>query len=351
VKAILQVADTGPLESLVAMLQAVGVECYTLSNSLKKELRSIGCDTVLDIEGLVRGWGYDQPMALPVAGLADMARADVCYFDVKAHRNGPKVLKRWPSLANRIVWYRINGGKPEHVINNRGDHGDEINPGCPVLTPNQWYGTKMFLGDGHDGPITAHPQAYTCWPPFVRFDDYLAPRESSYAPPICLIHNLTGWGYSAVIDLFRQEIGVRCYGASSPDGLLQHQEIRLLLQKTIAMVHLKSNDAPGYAIYECLAAGCPLICTQRMIWRCKMEVLLEPGVTCLTFDHNEHHRPLDDRDVSLCCQEVKGHLKTLSDPGYNQTIGLAGRERLKSLMWRADRDGQSLKEFLGRAFP
>lgn len=353
VKAILQVADQGPLESLVVMLRSVGVECLYPCFDLRQELRRIGMTLVLEIDGLMKGMGYDRPLDLPPAEISDMERDDVIYVDVKAHRDYATVTKRWPNLKDRVLWYRINGGKPEHVINARGDHGDEVNPPCPILTPNLWY-RKDNVGVCHD-------KAYACWPPFYRFDEYVYPRPyeptekykhspDKYKQSLCLIHNLTGWGYGALVDNVRK-LGVMCYGAGSPDGLIQHREIKVRLSNSLCMVHLKSSDAPGYALYEALAAGCPIVCSRRLIWRNRMQDLFIPGKTCLVFDR-ETHDGLTPDDVDSCTQEIAGHLKALVDPGYNQAIGRAGQARLKELMWSENKveDVESLRVFMQRSF-
>jgi hypothetical protein len=349
--AILQVADTGPLESLVVMLRAVGWVCKMPNVVLRRELRSLGCDTVLDVADLVRGMGYEDPLAIDEAGPEEMAGPSTVYVDVKAHRNGPKVWAKWSNLIDRTLWYRINGGRPEVVPG----AGDEVDPPCPVLTPNQWYRDSEAIQS-----LTCR-RAYVCWPPFLRFDDYYSkhPRPFGtsdlppvYDGPLCLVHNLYGWGYGALVHRFRAELGVRCYGAGSPDGLLPHYHVPRLLLTALAMVHLKSSDAPGYALYEALAAGCPIVCTRRLIWRNRMQDLLIPGETCLVFDR-ETHEGLSEEDVHQCTAEAKAALERLRDPTENRRIGLAGRERLKALMWSPDRPGDvsSLQTFLQRMFP
>lgn len=328
------------MESLVVMLQSAGYDCAIPSHSLKQELRALGCDTVLDIANLVRGMGYEEPMELPEAGPADMARSDVLYVDVKAHRNGPKVWKRWPHLKTRTLWNRINGAAPEHVVNARGDHGNEIEPPCPVLTANLWY--------AEEGPWS--PIAYACWPPFVRMHEYAYPRTPKpFTNPLCLIHNVQGWGYQALVPEMRK-LGVMCHGAGSPDGLINHREIPILLSRALCMVHLKSNDAPGYALYEALAASCPVVCTRRLIWRCQMQSLLIPGETCLVFDR-ETHDSLSEQDVAECTMEVQGHLERLADRDENQRIGEAGRKRLQEVMWDEKRDGGGFRKWMKRMFP
>jgi len=342
--AILQCADTGPLESLVLMLRTAGYRCLIPDQGLLNALRDAGCDTVLDIADLVRYWGYDEPTVSDRASLKHMDRANL-YVDVKAHRACPKIVQHWPNLRGKVLWYRINGGKPEHVVTSSGfDCGDEIDPPCPILTPNQWY----------KEPGARAGRVYTCWPPFVRFADHDFPRvhnkgwRTKYDPPICLIHNLQGWGYGRLIKPLA-ELGIRMHGVASPNGLIQHHEIPVRLSSALCMVHLKSSDAPGYALYEALASACPVVCTRRLIWRCRMGELLIPGKTCLVFDR-ETHEGLTDQDVIDCTSEVQSHLQTLSDPKENGRIGLAGRERLKELMWNEKRDGAGFRAFMERHF-
>lgn len=335
--AVLQVCDTGPLESLVVMLRSAGYQCYLPNDSLKSRFRFAGCDTVLDVKGLVDNWGYDQPMPLPLADSDILDKCDL-YVDIKAHRNGPKLWNKWPRLQGRTLWYRINGGEPEHVIRNKEDFGDERNPPCPVLTPNLWY--------REPGPWQAI--SYACWPPFYRFNDYYAlwVREPLYfSDPICLTHNLVGWGYGELIDRC-VSLGVRCYGNRSPQGLISHKEIPKLLSHAKCLVHLKTSDAPGYSLYEALAAACPLVVSRSLIWRNKMGELFEPGVTCLAFDKPTHA----DCDVDSCQGEIKAAIEQLSDPEENRRIGMAGKERLQALLWNVERDGHGLSEFLRKCF-
>ena len=379
-KAILQVADTGPLESLVVMLRSIGYECFLPNDTIKSELRGLGCDCVLDVSGLVENWGYSQPIDLPLANKAMMGTADL-YVDVKAHRNGPKVWSRWPNLEKRTLWYRINGGEPEHVIkrdengNVTEDHGDERDPPCPILTPNLWYrderydprltdrrclefqemvdpGEAIIDCDDWTIPTPWVDKSFACYPPFYRFDDYYTKhgRAHLYDKPICLIHNLQGWGYTKLIERVRA-LDVRCHGRSSPDGLIPHGNVARELYSALAMVHLKSSDAPGYALYEGLAAGCPLVVSRRLIWRNRMQDLLIPEETCLVFDR-ETHDGLTDQDVDECELAIGTSLGRLRDPVLNERIGMAGRAKLQELMWseKKQEDVQSLGQFMERMF-
>lgn len=352
--AILQMADAGPVESTAVMLHAVGYRVYLPNDHLRAALRDAGCDTVLSPRDLTRGMGYD-PIDFPEVGPEAMETCDL-FCDIKAHRSYSKIVARWPRLAGRILWTRINGGRPEHVVNASGDHGDEVNPPCPVLTPNQWYSCNHEDPDNTGSCVKCQstemrfsgvPGAYTCWPPFVRFDEY-GRVEPVSDTPVCLIHGMGGWGYGALVEPLRA-LGVRMYGAGSPDGLVRHQAVPPMLAKALCMVHLKSSDAPGYSLLEALASACPVVCTRRLIWRCRMQELLVPGETCLVFDR-ETHDGLTDDDVRECTREVGEHLERLRDPAENRRIGENGRNRLREVMWRVDRDGPGLVEFMERNF-
>ncbi len=329
--AILQVADTGPLESLVVMLRSAGYECKLVDDRLQGELRALGCDNVTTIRGLVENWGYEQPFPLPTAEPDDMHDADL-YVDVKAHRNGPRVIARWPELRGRVLWYRINGTEPEHVINQNGDHGDEVNLEFPVLTPNLWYrscpSTNKQCKPGTPRGANWGGMAYPCWPPYVRFDEHPPRNQAPFTAPLCLVHNVAGWGFGPVCDAFRA-LGIAVHGRGSPDGLLPHRDALARLRSALCMVHMKSSDSPGYALYESVAAGCPVVCSRRLPWRNRMEELFEDGVTCLMYDV-AHHGP---HDVAECEREVRGHLVRLADPRENARIARNARERLSELMW------------------
>jgi hypothetical protein len=359
--AILQLADQGPVESTAIMLRAAGYDVAIPNNALRDTLRGLGCDTVLDPRGLTEGMGYD-PLTLPEVGLEAMDTCDL-YCDVKAHRNGPKVWKFWPRLKGRTLWVRVNGGAPEHVRRPRGDGttedcGNEIDPGCPVLTPNLWYRDR--------------PDAYACWPPFAGWGGYYAkngrtvpgfhqmPTGETFrdpnpgdllvsGPPVCLIHNVDGWGYSEVVRWFRY-MGGKCYGShGSPDGLVQHSEIPGLLSRALALVSLRSNDCPGYAMYEAAAACCPMIVPRRLIHRMRMEDFLIPDVTCLVFDRPEPGQV----DAEECAAEIKAGLERLKDPEVNWRIGKAAHDKLAGLMWstQSEADRYSLRDWFELNFP
>jgi hypothetical protein len=364
--AVCQVGHPASLESLVVMLEAVGVRCVLPSNALYDRLRGLGCDTVVDPLGMADGWGYDLGVKLDQVGEKVMADPETVYVDVKAHRNGPKVWGKWRNLKRRTLWYRINGGEPADVP----DKGSELNPGCPVLTPNLWY-QEFKAPPTNPLPATTLARSYACWPPFLKWDTFEASGRSSatswshgyYAPPVCILHNATGWGYGEVLDSLRQDVGLRCYGGyGSPDSLMPHRSLPDVYHSALALVHLKSNDAPGYALYEAMASGCPVILPRRFNVRCRTWDLFEEGATCLMYDfategalpevepYRERYTPVDVKD---CVREIREALDQLTDPTLNRKIGEAGRERLRSLLWdpRKEKDVESLRSFLDRCFP
>ena len=358
--AIIQCGDTGPVESLVRMLTSVGYECKRVGSQLADRLARIGCDTVITSETLVNSMGYLIPKG-PI-GIAVEKHIEKCdlFVDVKAHRSYSKLVNEWPNLGGKILWYRINGGKPEHVINSRGDHGDEVNPPCPVITPNQWYKNDRIdtTTEANKVWMTSIPcNSYVFWPSFERASSYTLPRPVSQRDcdrPICLIHNYAGWGYSSLGDRLRRK-GLRIFGKGSPDGLLINSQIPNLLSKALCMIHLKSNDAPGYALYEAIYARCPIILPRRLIWRCKMEKLFKEYETCLCFDVASHES-LDDNPKlqQACIDEIEDGMAKLYN---NQLLAVEltsnALDRLTSMSWShlKPSDVQSLRDFMQRNFP
>lgn len=342
--AILNHPDTGAAESMAVMMRAIGWECAFPSEEVKDELRRIGCDTVCDIKSLVDHWGYEPPFQMPIATMDDMRGMHSVFMDVKAHRNGDKIVGRWPNLERRICWHRVNGSPPEIVPGK----GDEINPQCgghllPILTPNMCYAKPGPWSD----------RSYTYWPPFYRFHEYYPKhgrKGDAWVNPVCFVHSVLNWGYGIMVPSAR-EMGVKCYGVRSPDGLVPHTQIPKLLSETLCMVHLKSNDAPGYAIYEACAAACPTILTWQLINRCNMHDLFEPDETCLLFEglNSLERGPIDVKD---CTRQLQAALSFLQDSVENERIGKNARNRLQEIMWSPDNATHvsSLKEFMGR-FP
>jgi glycosyltransferase involved in cell wall biosynthesis len=373
--AMLQVADAGPLESLVYMLRECGYDCVIPDDRLRRILRDdLRMDNVHDPKDMTRGMGYD-PVHVPTAGPHLMESCDL-YVDVKAQRCHDKVVARWPRLQGKILWYRINGSSPEHVVRYAADGsgrvqedcGNEVDVPCPVLTPDLWYRldpsrdcdergrhfSELLAPSSplREGGADWAGMAYPCWPPFVRAGEYATPRVNDsigYEAPVCLVHNARGWGYERLFPHL-QKMGVRILGAGSPDGLVRHSDVPRLLSRALCLVHPKSSDAPGYALYEALAAACPVVCPGRMVWRCAMHDLYKSGETCLTFDDRDSHDELTPAQAQEDADAIGRHIAALMDRNYNRRVGEAGRSRLRPVSWAQDRDGDALRAWMRRHF-
>jgi len=350
-KAILQVADTGPVESLIYMFNAIGIECLIPSENLLSVFRRLDLSTIISRKTLEESWGYS-PVNMPYksAELANLYDPDTILVDVKGHVNYKTLVRAFPKLTNRILWYRINGGEPERVAVN----GDEINPPCPVITPNQWYTT-----------LPNQERTYTFWPKLIPNrhsipsnaiikkveSEISASRYKPYLPPMTLVHNLQGWGFAPLVPHLLP-LGIKLYGIHNKDGVIANSEATHRLSKSIAMVHLKSSDAPGYALYEAIQNKCPLIVSRRLIWRNKMEELLIPHITCLVFDR-ETHEALTPNDITSCTEDITHNIQSLTNTLTREEITNEAKNIFDQLQWSAKResDVSSLRDFIGRNFP
>lgn len=349
--AICQVGHPGSLDSLTLMLRAVGWTVKVPGGHLRDMLKRMDCDTIISAAGMAQGWGGTLATEPHIeATINDLNDPTSIIIDTKAHRNGPKIWVKYPSFKNRTLWYRINGGRP-CIVEGKGD---EINPPCPVLTPDQWYQSDKPLNGTI--PQSTLDKSYSCWPPYAKWNDHWRPRKTLYTPPVCMTHGLDGWGYGVVGEALRKSIGLRCFGGyGSPDGLYRMLDTPQLLSETQCLVHLKSQDCPGYSLYEALASGCPVVVSRMLIEWCKMGELFVEGETCLCYDRGMVPEPPGYMpiDTAECIREAEECVSRLKDPKLNQRIGEAGRERLRKIMWSpiADSSRQSLTEFMTRMFP
>lgn len=361
--AICQIGHPGSLESLVVMLRSLGYGCFICGEQLRDHLRSLELDTVVSAKAMAEGWGTNLLWNLPEADSRFLHHKSILYIDTKAHRNGPKLWKHYPHLESRTLWYRINGARPCIVPGK----GDEINPPCSVLTPDPWYNKDLDFNREGRGvlPQSTLDKSYSCWPPFARWDQHQQervplwqlPNRHPYVHPVCLTHNLSGWGYGDVGEHLRSSIGLKCYGGyGSPDGLFPYHQIPNLLSVARCLVHLKSQDCPGYSLYEALASACPVIISRMMIAWCKMQDLFIEDVTCLCYDKEypvEGGAPAVPIDVEGCITEIETQVERLKDPELNRRIGENGRERLRQIMWSpiANSTVTSFSKFMERYFP
>lgn len=362
--AIVNCGHPGSYDSLALMLRAVGWEVRLPDDRLRTELKREGCDTVLDPVSMADGWGGNlHSGAVQRCSVSEFERCGGIFVCVKGHRNGPKVERRWPQYKNRILWYRINGARPCIVPGK----GDELNPPCSVLTPDPWYDAKREFNrpelPEYDPalPHSTLDRSYSAWPPFAWWGEFQGSRgfRGGYDPPVCLVHNLSGWGYGEVGDRLAKSVRLKRFGGyGSPDGLLPMQVIPSTLSRALCYVHLKSQDCPGYSLYEALSAACPVVVSRAMIDWCHMEPLFEEGVTCLCFDARlpkgyGASGATPPIDAAECAREAAECVERLRDPELNRRIGEAGRDRLRSIMWDGDSvaDVEGLDTFLQRFFP
>ena len=363
---IFQNGDEPQIVSTAAMMKAAGYDTMYCGQALRQELSSAGCDTVLG-PNTMESLGYDiLPEYLKPAEPRHMERCDL-FLEIKV-RNVPKITTRWPRLKNRIAWWRVNGAQPE--ICPKG--GDEVNLPCPVITACFWYGTERYRNAVNSqqqasleheanqpardpGPVTYsdNGMAYVFWPPYPHshhYDIIDRSKLTTYDPPYTLCHSARAWGYAQIIDDC-VGLGVKIYGNRSPAGQIQHQQVPSLVRTAKALVHLKSVDCPGWALYEAILGGCPVITPRLLNSRMIAYDLLQHGKTCYEFGvpaSLEYGR--GDMNFPKCLEDIKEALDKLSDPEENRRIGEAGRKRLHELMWNEARDGDDWRRFMKRHF-
>lgn len=337
--AILQMADTQEIETTTAILRAAGYETRICGDRLLKRLQSIGCDTLIPHKAML-SCGYPELLwDIPYADVGDLDTCDL-FVGIK-YRNLQKIWEHYPRLRNRSIWKRVNGARPE----NAPGGGEEVDVDCPVVTANLWYGTEQYNASGRN---------YVHWPPYPRQGNY-DPRlrndldAQQYGAPYCLCHRIEGWGFKAILDECI-DMGVQIYGNGSPAGLLHHDNVPNLVSRALCLVHLKSVDCPGWALYEAMLGGCPVICANLLIERMRGWDLFEPGVTCLAFGPPGDETGRGDMEFDRCVQEIRTYIDMLKDPEVNRRIGLAGRARLLEVMWDARHDGEEFRQHMERQF-
>lgn len=335
--AILNMADTPQIETTAYMLEYGGYEVKILDPALAAELRRIGCDTVIEHKSML-DVGYDK-LNMPIQK-ASVKEMDECslFCEIKC-RNVPHIRKRWPRLQNKICWWRVNGARPE--ICPKG--GDEINIDYPVVGANLWYGTEEYNKAGRN---------YTFWPPYPRAADYDPKRRegrTTFDSSFCLCHGINGWGFYGILARCIA-MGVDVYGVNAPKGILSHFKVPDLVANGLCMTHIKSVDCPGWALYESMLGGCPVIVANLLINRMYAKDLFIPGETCMSFGPPGDETGRGDMKFDECVQDIANALDYLKVIENNRRIGFAGRAKLLEVMWNEERDGASWKAWLAKEF-
>ncbi len=377
--AILQMSDTPQIFQTAEMLRAAGYTEFMLcSQDLRTELEKVGCDTIISYERMI-SLGYEKlPREYKQATIKDMDRCDL-FVAIKV-RNIPKIINRWPRLEKKIIWWRVNGSQPE--ICPKG--GDEVNLPCPIVTGCFWYGTERYCRDensesvwqdnlaqmdmvnnpppevspqqllDHSNNVTkgAYGMAYTFWPSYPgskKFDSVNRMGLQKFLPPYFLCHNPYAWGYGEIIDKLSDSTGLRVFGNGGMAGILQHTELPKVTAKATALVHLKVVDCPGWALYEAMLSGCPVITGRLLNSRMLAYDLLEDGITCFEFGvPASHDYGRGDIEIDKCYDDIKKALVKLENPQINYEIGQTGKARLNHLMWNSEKDGEAFKAFMER---
>jgi len=196
--------------------------------------------------------------------------------------------------------------------------------------------------------------AYTFWPSYPRHNQYDVIERSNmaeYGNPYCVCHSVHAWGYNEDIDPLAEDPGVKFYGNNSPHGQIPHTEVAYVTANAQSLVHMKSVDCPGWALYEAMLSGVPVITGRLLNSRMLAYDLLEDGVTCLEFGipaSMEYGR--GPTNIPRCIGDVREAINMLKDPHLNREIGNAGKKRLNDLMWNGERDGEEFIEFMDNWF-
>lgn len=179
--------------------------------------------------------------------------------------------------------------------------------GVPTVTSNFWF-EKAF-------------RVYVPW--YNRFNIRPRGKLNEYEKPMGLLHGGYGWGFSRYFPRLRDYIDV--WGHRSPNGILPQIAVKDKLAKTLAFVHLKSQDAPGYALYEAFASAVPIIVPRFFVKNTMFHDLFIDGETCFMFDNDDAAaRDETSEQRQRVVDQIKEIIERLKDPEENYRIGVNG---------------------------
>lgn len=325
-KAVVCGCDSHPVRSLALMLKSVGFDVKMLTDKAMEGLAKRGYTGGVTAE-LLKNMGYVDA-GLPPAEASDLDDCDL-YVDIKVP-DADSMLKIYPRLSGRTAIFLINGGGDAYLT--YGDH-------YPVITTN-------FL---------VRSNAFQVYMPFDNFQG-LVPRakRETFEPPMGLLHNAKNWGFGVILDRVIERTGLRIYGSyASPAGLLPNEKVGEELSKSLAFVHMKASDCPGYALYEAFATATPIVVTELFIERMHYHDLYLDGKTCLTWGKGSFKKLDEDKfqefiDASAdsMTDQITDCVERLKDPVLNRKIGLAGHELWKKKTAWTDARRRQFESFL-----
>lgn len=327
-RAVVTGCDTHPIRSLAMMLKSVGYEVSMLTDEAMDKLRKRGYPGGVDAN-MLNGMGYVNA-GLPSATETDLETCDL-FVDIKKV-DADAMLKLYPRLVGKTIIFLINGGWDDYE-----DYGDFY----PVVTSNFWVKTNAFK----------------VYMPFDNIHN-LQPREkiTEFEPPIGLLHNARKWGFGHIIDEVMARTGLRVYGSyDSPAGMLTNDKVGEKLSKALCFIHLKASDCPGYALYEAMASGVPVVVTELFIDRMQFSGMYVKEKTCLTWGREAYEITNNDRrkivehmydKAGTMIEGIVRAVERLKDPELNYEIGHRGYEHWKSLTEWNEKKQEQFKKFL-----
>lgn len=250
---------------------------------------------------------------------------------------------------------------PNHV--DRADEGEIHVEVKPELLAGKKNPILFFLNGGlpeaeSDYPtITANfnmKNAFTCYWPYVNRLG-LKPRKrlKTYDKPIDLCHGGFGWGFARYYKPLMGEVDF--WGFNAPLGALPQAAVGVKLSSALCLLHLKSNDAPGFALYEAFASATPVIVSQYFVETTKYHDLFIDGETCLIFGkdcvgwHTKHASEEPREVYDEIITEIRGMMERLKNPEENYRIGMNGLfEWFKLTRWTKEKRDALRKYLEGR---